>query len=81
MCYFFLRRSTQVGRRGAPAKGVGRETGARASNTTVAGGRRREREMVQWSADSKAVKPKIDAGNHKPDQIPPSPPNGWTTIL
>ena len=29
VCYFFLRRSTQVGRRGAPAKGVGRETGAR----------------------------------------------------
>ena len=25
----FIRRSTQVGRRGAPAKGVGRESGAR----------------------------------------------------
>ena len=27
--YIQIRRSTQVGRRGAPAKGVGRETGAR----------------------------------------------------
>ena len=50
VCYFFLRRSTQVGRRGAPAKGVGRETGVRGRNPTTAGGRGREGEFVLRSA-------------------------------
>ena len=43
-------------------------------NSTAAGGRRRESEFVPRSAETKVVKPKIDAGNHKLDQIPPSPP-------
>ena len=37
------------------------------TNSTAAGGRIREREFVPWSAGTKTVKPKVTAGNRKPD--------------
>ena len=37
------------------------------TNSTAAGGRIREREFVPRSAGTKTVKPKVTAGNRKPD--------------
>ena len=48
-------------------------------NSTAAGGRRRESEFVPRSAETKVVKPKVTAGNRKPDQIPSSPPKQTDT--
>ena len=36
------------------------------TNSTAAGGRRRESEFVPRSAETKVVKPKVTAGNRKP---------------